>query len=530
MNVSRDQIKSTLRGLLSLVREKKILTSEELRKWGFELEEQIVGVSTNIGVIEAIRKTRIRAIQLLGKPAARALFDEEMSNICALIDEDNGIVNDGRYNTQHLAVTPFAVVRQEPVGHGGFHTGTLGTDRPFFRWVYDCGSWTKRAALHSRVDAFEQRCRLDESQNANIDLLFISHFDADHISGLGILLGHSGSPRLNVHTAVIPYLSPATGFAILAAAVAQGRCTDDLIDAVAKPTKYFAERLIQRLIIVRPRGSDSVAGDRAPRSSLPTLGAPPPSRRTTGRILSSEFLQPDGSLLPIRTQGDIELGEAFPGCVCGIIANDSAWADWWFVPHAHEWSASSQHLEETAKEIIGLYPDESGFDDKLIEKFRSPSELHRIRDMFRPMNTNGTSLSVYAGPPPNINNRISYGSPKDHPTGWLLTGDTPLKSKRRIAPWKESFRTVAKDIGQLMLPHHGAAKNFNSELLTFAPKAKCFATTNAEDDRKETRPPSSIRAEVGKRLTVVSEESEALIAYSGDPNLEKQYADGIRNW
>jgi hypothetical protein len=136
MDVSRDQLKPTLRGLLSHVRRNHSLTLEELRRWGFELEDRVVLRPDNIHAIMGIKAIRISAIQSLREPAARALFDEEISNVCALIEEDNRIVEIARRETGPLAITPFAVVRQEPVGHGGFHTGALGTNRPFFRWVY----------------------------------------------------------------------------------------------------------------------------------------------------------------------------------------------------------------------------------------------------------------------------------------------------------------------------------------------------------------------------------------------------------
>jgi glyoxylase-like metal-dependent hydrolase (beta-lactamase superfamily II) len=70
----------------------------------------------------------------------------------------------------------------------------------------------------------KQNCRFREkvpaggARDIDIDLLFISHFDADHISGLGMLLARAESSRLQVHTAIIQYLSPATGFAILTTA------------------------------------------------------------------------------------------------------------------------------------------------------------------------------------------------------------------------------------------------------------------------------------------------------------------------
>src|SRR4051794_27252724 len=41
---------------------------------------------------------------------------------------------------QFLLSCPLAVISQQPVGHGGFHVGALGTTKPSIRWVYDCGA------------------------------------------------------------------------------------------------------------------------------------------------------------------------------------------------------------------------------------------------------------------------------------------------------------------------------------------------------------------------------------------------------
>jgi Metallo-beta-lactamase superfamily len=139
-----------------------------------------------------------------------------------------------------------------------------------------------------------------------IDLLFISHFDSDHVSGLGILLGQPESPRLKVHTAVIPYVSPATGFEILATAAVQGKCTDDLIDAVTQPAKHCIQRRIQRLVIVRPRGDRPAGDETAAPSSPPTLSESRPSELSSGRVLSSVFIGPDGSVPPTYRQEGVE--------------------------------------------------------------------------------------------------------------------------------------------------------------------------------------------------------------------------------
>jgi hypothetical protein len=542
MVVNPEQIRTTLKALLLYGEKERIFTSEELQqvykhlqKFGSELEKEPgkVGILlsiNNIALIGAIIKIWVSAIKS-DEGAARLIFDEEISYACERITKTEREGDTAWHKTEPTAATPFAVVRQEAVGHGCFHTGVLGVDRPIFRWVYDCGSWTKKSSLQSRVDELEQRCRASESWDIDIDLLFISHFDADHVSGLGILLGQPGRPRLRVHTAVIPYIAPTTGFEIIFTAAARGRCTGDLVDAVIQPARYCAERNIQRLVIVRPRRSDGGAGEAASRGPPPRLlGTSAPPGGGSGRVLSSVLLGPDGSVLPIRVQNGIEVTEAMPGTVCAISAHGRTWADWWFIPHAHEWSRREQQIEELAKLMVGLYPGEAGFSEKLVDMFRVPCHLGRIRHMYRPLNANGTSLSLYVGPPRDLNRRTSFGDPERHRVGWLLTGDTPLQSERRITPWKESFETIREHVGYLMLPHHGAAKNFNSELLRFAENARCFATVNSDDYREKKRPPRRVRCEVGARLLIISEESSTVLKdLSGAPNLE-HWADEILQW
>jgi hypothetical protein len=65
---------------------------------------------------------------------------------------------------------PFVRVRQEAVGHGGFHHGIFITNRPSIRWVYDCGSWRKagREALRKCIEDFAQRCKRDGNRGISL--------------------------------------------------------------------------------------------------------------------------------------------------------------------------------------------------------------------------------------------------------------------------------------------------------------------------------------------------------------------------
>lgn len=89
-----------------------------------------------------------------------------------------------------------------PVGQGAFYTEVFyNEDRSRFIMVYDCGTETgeknMEVSLDDQIDLFKKR-KLHISQ---IDILFISHFHADHINGLKRLL-----ENVRIKKTVIPML------------------------------------------------------------------------------------------------------------------------------------------------------------------------------------------------------------------------------------------------------------------------------------------------------------------------------------
>lgn len=81
-----------------------------------------------------------------------------------------------------------------PVGQGGFYSESFKTENNNFNVVYDCGSLSKG------VDKV-----ISNSFNGNedIDILFISHFDSDHINKINILKNSVGK----IKTVIMPLLS-----------------------------------------------------------------------------------------------------------------------------------------------------------------------------------------------------------------------------------------------------------------------------------------------------------------------------------
>lgn len=89
-----------------------------------------------------------------------------------------------------------------PVGQGLFSAGrlTLGSpynhpSRPDFQWVYDCGTSSSQRLVRNALVKFQRRIN-----GRKLDLVVISHFDADHISGMVQLLNGVGT-----HTLMLPW-------------------------------------------------------------------------------------------------------------------------------------------------------------------------------------------------------------------------------------------------------------------------------------------------------------------------------------
>lgn len=102
--------------------------------------------------------------------------------------------------TSYLSVTHL----QWAVGAGFFHSEELALALPggsyehLLSLVYDCGSNRARAVVEREVLSFKAR------QGSQFDLLFVSHFDKDHVSGLPILAQN----RIRFRRVIAPLLTP----------------------------------------------------------------------------------------------------------------------------------------------------------------------------------------------------------------------------------------------------------------------------------------------------------------------------------
>lgn len=86
-----------------------------------------------------------------------------------------------------------------PVGQGLFYTGIIGD----FVMVYDVGTLSSQTYINNEIDLFSQKLSINHHKKI-IDVLFLSHYDKDHISGIEYLL-NSG---FHINKIIAPLITP----------------------------------------------------------------------------------------------------------------------------------------------------------------------------------------------------------------------------------------------------------------------------------------------------------------------------------
>ncbi len=139
-----------------------------------------------------------------------------------------------------------------PVGQGLFCSGSIFSNSesvPHFFWVYDCGSSSSQSLISRSIENLD----VQSKGSKRIDLLTISHFDHDHISGICGLL-----EEFHVGTLMLPYMHLGQRL-LLAFEEGYGNPDNPLIDLFIDPISYllsFANEGIDRIILVPPSGPE----------------------------------------------------------------------------------------------------------------------------------------------------------------------------------------------------------------------------------------------------------------------------------
>lgn len=342
-----------------------------------------------------------------------------------------------------------------PVGQGAFYLEqfTLGGDTANI--VYDCGSSTD-------VRIVEKEIRSNFEPEEDIDAVFISHLDEDHINGLPYLLKYCKVKKL-----FFPLLARESQALLLLMRRLSDKQENEFISAFIR-NPYEAFNLLD--IINRP-SIYQVAENRDGQEEYDDYNG-----IDARRILSGEDVAK----------------EIFEGRACEI-------SDWMYIPFNFRETTRLAELQAAIKKIFGkkLLACEVS---ELVKK--DPKKLADLKLAYKnihgSLNTNSLVLLSLC-----ISDKIVQTPLRQywHPlfylcsgccrymncaNGCLYTGDYDARGAQKWQELQNAYMQYEPYIGCIQIPHHGSRYSYNHQLLSVG---KCMFFVISAGEKNSFRHP-----------------------------------------
>ncbi len=335
-------------------------------------------------------------------------------------------------------------------------------DESTYRWVYDCGSSTAKRLVSNAIGEVKSKCGDDR-----IDLLTLSHFHNDHISGVVEIL-----KRVGAETVMLPW---APLWHRLAIGYDQGlQAGDAELEFFVDPVAYLVEEAgdgFDRVLFVMPSEGDGPPFEPDPIPPEPPREGPDDTEKDDGpgEWASWAELEVAGVSREVKK---LRPGQSVP-------AIQGAWE---FVPYNDPTTRPAD--PEGFAALVDGYRDQLlyGDEDQRTETLRDLR--HHYEVVFGRAAMNDVSLFLYGGAVGRwtgqgfcscdcIYHRLvgACGCWKAHETrgAILFTGDGNLSSAQR---WDSLSRYLdlrrATRASVLQVPHHGSRANWHDSLATSA--------------------------------------------------------------
>jgi len=416
-----------------------------------------------------------------------------------------------------------------PVGQGYFHSALVQIEGTSINYCYDCGS-ENPDPLHNEVKRYTEK-------HSVIDILFLSHLDYDHVSGLDELLA-----LCSTETVVLPYLTDFERLYLLSEVFEYGRVSGEYTSLLGDPIKWFAQRGIKNIILIKGDEND----DAPPTFPEDTPYFPPSSpKKQIDRQSEHQEFSPINKIMldfnriqmykqPTTSSASQAAVYIVPNThVFRLTDNASQPVNWGFITFVHpEKQRETTFKEAFEREFVTTsytisMDSHTDITDTLTCILKDPQERNRLAECYKVIreNRNLTSLSLYSGPlvmMPNF--KFSYRRTfKNKSTtkpqhvvacGWLGTGDADLKGIRRRKKFKNHFGRIYSSVLNISLPHHGSKLSYDEDIIP----ANCeVCTLSAATKNSYSHPHSDVTVSVQrqkKKLFQSSEKPETLFVES----------------
>ncbi len=299
-----------------------------------------------------------------------------------------------------------------PVGQGAFYSERHDIGGNEFNIVYDCGtsSSQKQAIAHVKTSFY---------QKSDIDILFISHFDFDHVSLIKTL-----KDNFKIKMVVLPLLHDGEEILIN---IYRSLGYPDISSLIDNPEKYFGE--FTKIIRVRPYDGN------------------PEYKKE--RYNEETNYHEEKSVKDLRDGDYLSSGT--------IISH----YDWIFVPYNIEYHDRSQELENI---FLSEGLDIDRFKIDIDYAIKNRSIIKKAYNMVTGR-INQNSMLVYSGPflnedyneEENFILNLLFNNPTNKTNmGCIYSGDADLN----YTHLPSIFQQYWNNVGTIQIPHHGDLKSF----------------------------------------------------------------------
>lgn len=362
----------------------------------------------------------------------------------------------------------------EPVGQGLFYTGQIGK----LNLIYDCGSMRGAGAITPVIDRY-----VNGLSRKQIDMLFISHLDKDHVCGIDHLIGMK---KTKVRSVYLPYMLPSER--LLLACRAIGTTDEFYFELIADPVSYFIERGADRVVLINGTSPDDMND-----SPNPFEGNPGDNISFDDENMPEQEtinLQEDSELRDLVSKHDPSLVGTkkvlFRNCK-GEVLIPRIWVFRLLAVSARKDLTTFINCVNTKFKLRQTLDQK-----KVRDILTDPAKRALLKDCYKKAygHLNNTSLMVFHGP--IFNSKIilatgiqvhrnlasstefhwTYYSNNDTLWGTMLTGDIDFKWV-----WNDFVSHFANYIPRttnILIPHHGSIRNWDKRILNTAQATKTW--------------------------------------------------------
>ena len=322
-----------------------------------------------------------------------------------------------------------------PVGQGAFYSERHDN----FNIVYDCGTTKKKSA--------DKTIKYSFSKDDVIDILFISHFDYDHVSKIKVLKDHVKE----IKKVVMPLLHDEEK--ILLSNIFWD-LNFNILTLINEPQEFFGSNT--KIITVKPTDDNHKPIDSDPNNMKNIDDLSADESIENGTILKKEFS------IGLKSY------------------------DWIFIPYNYKFKDRKDDLEKLLaaqgfdvgklkKDV--LYTLDEITKDVGISKAKGGKIFKEVYEKVSG-NINQDSMLLYSGLdckkmncknifPPYLRLSLLYHftyhkiTTERRNVSCIYTGDTDLN----VVKIKSIFRDYWSSVGTIQIPHHGSLKDFNKDTL-----------------------------------------------------------------